>query len=318
LKGVANIIASRISDGVDPTDIAVITRTRAKNWANWLKPHLDPHGISLAWTGWVQDALNEHEVRRWLARAHLRLLRDDSLAWWTLMHTENGIGPSFIDYVYDRVATDETFGAALLRLHDAGFPDLNRGRTQVQLLITTTLEAVDAMDDSVFVFDDRGWGGWILNEINVSPISDDARRLFEMVGQAIPATEGLAGFLSQLEPVGKDLAAAEGQGVRVMTMNSSKGLTVNTALVLGVEEGIVPLIRDGIDEAEERRLLYVAMTRATDMCVLTYAQHRSGPSARIGATNVGTRNRSPFLASLPGRAGDAEVGSAWVERLLAK
>ncbi len=138
-----------------------------------------------------------------------------------------------------------------------------------------------------------------------------------MVGKSIPATDGLASFLSQLEPVGRDLAAAEGRGVRVMTMNSSKGLTVNTSLVLGVEEGIVPLIRDGIDEAEERRLLYVAMTRATDMCVLTYAQRRTGPSARIGETNIGTRNRSSFLAGLPGRVGEVENGTAWVTRLLA-
>jgi DNA helicase-2/ATP-dependent DNA helicase PcrA len=149
-----------------------------------------------------------------------------------------------------------------------------------------------------------------------SLISDDARHMFEMVGGAIPATEGLTGFLSQLEPVGRDLAATEGKGVRMMTMNSSKGLTVNTALVLGVEEGIVPLDRKGVDVEEERRLLYVAMTRATDMCVLTYAQRRFGPSARIGATNVGTRNRSPFIANLPFRAGDAEVGPAWVARLI--
>ena len=99
-------------------------------------------------------------------------------------------------------------------------------------------------------------------------------------------------------------------------MSASKGLTVNTALVLAVEKGIVPLEREGIDLSEERRLLYVAMTRATEMCILTYASRRSGQSARIGAANVGTRNRSPLLESLPGGAGAAENGQAWVARLL--
>jgi DNA helicase-2/ATP-dependent DNA helicase PcrA len=122
-------------------------------------------------------------------------------------------------------------------------------------------------------------------------------------------------MLSQLETVGKDLASSEDSGVRVMSMSASKGLTVNTSIVLAVEEGIVPLEREGINLAEERRLLYVAMTRATDMCVLTYASRRSGQSARIGATNVGTRNRSPLLKSLPGAAGAVENGLAWVARL---
>lgn len=318
LTGVAAVIANRISAGVDPRDIAVITRTRAKDWADWLTPHLEPLGIPLAWTGWVEDALEESEVRRLLARANICLQSDDSLAWWTLLHLTNGVGIAFINYIYDKVRPDETFGKALLRLWGDGFPGLSHGGAKVEELVATTLAAVGEMDFSEPVLDERGWGGWLLDQPQAELTSDDARRMFEMVGRAIPAEEGLVGFLSQLEPVGKDLAAAEGQGVRVMTMTSSKGLTVNTALVLGVEEGIVPLARDGVDEAEERRLLYVAMTRATDMCVLTYAQRRTGPSARIGATNVGTRNRSPFIANLPGRAGDAELGPAWVSRLLAE
>ena len=318
LEGVASIIASRVGAGVDPKDIAVITRSRAKDWADWLKSHLDVHGVSLAWTGWVEDVLEEHEVRRSLARAHIRLESNDSLALWTLLHISNGIGVTFIDYVYDRVAANETFGAALLRLFGDEFPDLAYGRTRIQRLITETLEAVDDMDPSAAELDERGWGGWLLERMDRSSISEDAARLFEMVGRAVSADEGLAGFLSQLEPVGKDLAAAEGSGVRVMTMYSSKGLTVNTALVLAVEEGIVPFDRPGCDEAEERRLLYVAMTRATEMCVLTYAQRRIGPSARIGSTNVGTRNRSPFLSGLPGTAGDAQHGPTWVARLLAE
>ena len=85
---------------------------------------------------------------------------------------------------------------------------------------------------------------------------------------------------------------------------------VNTAIVLGVEEGIVPLPRG--DLSEERRLLYVAMTRATDMCVLTYAQRRTGPTARIGTPRVGrTRSRTPLHANLPGTTGQPVFGAGF-------
>jgi len=55
-----------------------------------------------------------------------------------------------------------------------------------------------------------------------------------------------------------------------MTMASSKGLTVKAAIIVGVEEGVVPLAER--DPGEERRLLYVAMTRAKDHLALVMPQ----------------------------------------------
>ncbi len=131
------------------------------------------------------------------------------------------------------------------------------------------------------------------------------------VGGAVAANEGIQAFLANLEPLGKDLAANTVDGVRAMTMTQSKGLTVNTAIVLGVEDGIIPMPPPKGELEEERRLLYVAMTRATDMCVLTYAARRTGQSARFGSPRVNqTRNRSPLLANLPGGVGGAGVARA--------
>lgn len=63
-------------------------------------------------------------------------------------------------------------------------------------------------------------------------------------------------------PLGKDRALAESRGVRIMTMIGSKGLTVRATIIVGLDDGIVP--RPDQDLGEERRLLYVAMTRAKD------------------------------------------------------
>ncbi len=74
--------------------------------------------------------------------------------------------------------------------------------------------------------------------------------------------QGFGRFLSQITPLGKDHAIAESEGIRIMTMNDAKGLTVRATIMAGLEEGIIP--RPDGDLQEERRLLYVAMTRAKE------------------------------------------------------
>lgn len=65
--------------------------------------------------------------------------------------------------------------------------------------------------------------------------------------------------------------------VSLMTMHAAKGLEFPVVFVTGCETGIVPYARDGKhveDLEEERRLFYVAMTRAMDILCLTYAKKR--------------------------------------------
>ena len=89
------------------------------------------------------------------------------------------------------------------------------------------------------------------------------------------------------------------RGVALMTIHSAKGLEFEIVYVAGVEEGILPhekSIAEG-DEAieEERRLLYVAMTRAKRSLTLTLCEKR----ARRGASCECTPSR--FLADIPPR-----------------
>jgi superfamily I DNA/RNA helicase len=107
---------------------------------------------------------------------------------------------------------------------------------------------------------------------------------------AIAETEGrFDRYLSQITPLGKDRALAESPGVRIMTMGGAKGLTVRATIIAGLEEGVVP--RPDSDLGEERRLLYVGMTRAKEFLYCTWARRRTGPTARMGAPRVQTRRR---------------------------
>lgn len=299
IDGVADLVARRIAGGVEPGDIALLVRSQVATWARNLEPALRARGVTLATTDWVDKALREDdELRRGIALSWLALDATNSLAWWTLLTLSPGVGDAFIAHVANTGPPEEPFAATLLRLHTDGF----RGapsRSAATAAVDGAMEVVRRIEVENAVLGDLAWGGWLLEQVDVARLGDEGRRLLELVGPAIPPSEGLRGFLTQLEPLGGDLAANEAEGVRLMTMGGSKGLTVNTAVTLGVEEGLVPMPAPRGDVREERRLLFVAMTRATDMCVLTWTSRRSGSIAHLGTPSFGARRQSPLLRDLP-------------------
>jgi ATP-dependent DNA helicase UvrD/PcrA len=83
--------------------------------------------------------------------------------------------------------------------------------------------------------------------------------------------------------------------VSLLTMHAAKGLEFPVVFVVGLEDGIMPLrfgARDDAAEAEERRLLYVAMTRAGDRLFLSRAV------ARQWRGRLRQLDASPFLTDI--------------------
>ena len=63
-------------------------------------------------------------------------------------------------------------------------------------------------------------------------------------------------------------------GVTLSTVHSVKGLEFKVVFIVALEEGIFPTLRDDVDIEEERRVAYVAMTRAKEKIYLTCASRR--------------------------------------------
>ena len=75
----------------------------------------------------------------------------------------------------------------------------------------------------------------------------------------------------------QDLNDPEGEKVTLMTVHAAKGLEFRNVIIVGVEEDLFPssMSMDSLAQIEEeRRLLYVAITRAEVNCVITYATSR--------------------------------------------
>ena len=68
------------------------------------------------------------------------------------------------------------------------------------------------------------------------------------------------------------------QGVSLMTMHGAKGLEFDTVFVIGGNEGVTPYRKAKLDEEieEERRMFYVAMTRAKRKLVISYVKTKNG------------------------------------------
>jgi DNA helicase-2/ATP-dependent DNA helicase PcrA len=88
----------------------------------------------------------------------------------------------------------------------------------------------------------------------------------------------------------------EEKGVSLMTLHSAKGLEFRAVIVAGLEDGLLPHFNSqgGKDDIEEeRRLLYVGMTRAREKLYLSCCRRR-----RI-AGRYQDQSESPFLQELP-------------------
>ena len=130
---------------------------------------------------------------------------------------------------------------------------------------------------------------------------DRLANLDELVSAAANFTQddedSLIAFLTHASLESGDNQAQEGQdAVQMMTIHSAKGLEFNNVFITGLEDGLFPhdnsvMERDGLDE--ERRLMYVAITRARKRLYMSFAQTRM----LHGQTRYNMKSR--FFEELP-------------------
>lgn len=131
----------------------------------------------------------------------------------------------------------------------------------------------------------------------------DAAVLEMLVQMAANGTDldGLIQEASLLDP--SDAIDVKADRVNLMTMHLSKGLEFRHVFIAGFEAGLVPFAGKGkTDVVEERRLLYVAMTRAREGLYLLRAKKRAlrgGGGGGGGGGGAGNTSVSPFLPEIP-------------------
>jgi len=290
---VARAIKEMIDEGgSSPRDVAILYRTNAQSRP--LEEQLRRYGLPYQVVGAV-SFFERKEIKD--AVAYLRLIANsaaDSAFDRVVNEPPRGIGQTTIDRL--RAHTSAT-GFALLetaklaargevaglqaaaRKKLAGFVELVAGlgdvvqagasvaETLIQVVERSGIRArYEAMDSE----EGRDRLGNLSQLVNLAADYDDEA-----------GEEGsLEGFLERTALTAPADEREQGDAIRMMTIHMAKGLEFPVVFLCGMEDGLFPSLRerDGVGEAEaleeERRLAYVAITRARDKLYLSWARVR--------------------------------------------
>lgn len=277
---VVNTINKLIRDGARPHDFAVLMRVNAltrlleQRFMQYNLPYKVYGGFKFFDRKEVKDIL-----------AYMRLLAnpaDDEAVQRIINFPKRGIGDGTVRQLIEYASSRKESLVAALTEAD---PDLPAGTVKKLRPFTTLIETLrsDMQRMSVSELVERIIFLTGIKDVYAEESEDNtARRLNieDFVSSVHEFEKNRGGTLSDfLEEVTLYTEGDEdsGDAVFLSTVHSAKGMEFRNVFVIGVEEGLFPLGRAAEDVSEleeERRLMYVAVTRAQERLYLTYCASR--------------------------------------------
>jgi DNA helicase II / ATP-dependent DNA helicase PcrA len=297
-----------------PSDFAVFYRTHAQSRA--LEEALLSADLPYAVIGGIRF-YDRAEVKDLLA--YLRVLAnpaDEVSLERVINKPTRGIGESTYERVVARARAESvTVWAAMEQVFRNGDSEIGPGPRKK---LAAFVEMMNSLRNEFVTDIYRGSLGLLADAVlertqYMERLSADGshesqeriENLLELVGSIkdyegdVTAREGtpptIHDYLEQVSLVAP--ADAAQKGVTLMTVHAAKGLEFPVVFVTGLEDGVFPSLRNGEDEdalAEERRLAYVAITRAEERLFLTNARHR-----RLFGQDARPFVESRFLRDIP-------------------
>ena len=203
-------------------------------------------------------------------------------------------------------AFEEALGARGIPIAVAGgkpFFARDDVRTAISRLRAAAAAATDDGSVGEIVRDVLSGVGWAPEAPSGQAGSERWSNMNAIVGWADDSkAETLAAFVAELDERVAYQVEPDKAGVELATIHAAKGLEWDAVFLVGVAEGLLPIsyAKTAAAREEERRLLYVAVTRARDLLTLSWARSR-------GADGRGKRKRSRLLDGIWPE--DARVGA---------
>lgn len=173
--------------------------------------------------------------------------------------------------------------------------------------LSSKAAAIDQIGNTVFNRASQPGGAALTGWANLMNSLPGGMTLDELYGYLESDTE--AGRFQILDSVARRLGMTGAMPqnpatsrIRVLTMHGAKGLEGQVVFIPGVEQGITPsghsISAPGLVN-EERRLLYMAITRSKADCIVSFAQIRTGSqSYLLSGSGVTNQNRSQFIPEI--------------------
>jgi DNA helicase-2/ATP-dependent DNA helicase PcrA len=260
---------------------------------------------------------NRTEVKDALAYVRLAMHPEDDISLLRVLNVPpRGVGKTTVDALRESARVDGTpLWAAIERFVSGA----SAGRAVTPLrafqeLIRKLQEALANQEPSGFlhaVLEESGYMAMLKDRNTPEDVArlENLEELARALAEGLEAGETFTDFLDAAALV-SDADQFEGKpGVTLITLHSTKGLEFDHVFLTGMEEGICPHSRSITEEKgieEERRLVYVGMTRARQSLTLTRAVYR-----RIFGNEQQLRASLPsrFLAEIPSELVDTVRGS---------
>ena len=273
------------------------------------------------------------EVRDIIAYLKLALNPNDAIALQRVINSPpRGIGKSTLEEI-DRRAKDyelspwETIAEIIKRPENLGTRAITalRNFRQIVMRLGQMAGSVDAEETAALASEspvsdvvraaiiDTGYEAWLRSE-RTDEAEGRIENLQELVNAAVDydeqGLEGLREFIDHSALVSDQDEYKRDAPVTLMTVHSAKGLEFPLVFIVGLEDGLFPHSRSAADPAEleeERRLAYVAMTRAERFLYVTHAMKR-----RVYGEELASEP-SQFLNEMPiDLLEDLSLGKSWL------
>ena len=287
-------------------DCAVLYRTHAQSRA--IETEFRRRGITYQLVGGV-SFYQRREVKDLLAYLRLAVNPGDATAFWRVLNTpKRGLG----DVVRTRIEARLQMGAAnpLAALRDVlSAREISRGAESAAAFVALVDELTARAGESpaellATTIERTGYLGWLEGQ---EQGEERQANVAELVGAATAFAEaspepGLAAYVSEAALLTDGDRLEEGTDrVLLLTAHNAKGLEFPAVIVAGLEEGLFPhgsSLQSTSEIEEERRLFYVAVTRAQEHVFLTAAARRMRYTAAGGFGAMGGQV-SRFVEEIP-------------------
>jgi ATP-dependent DNA helicase UvrD/PcrA len=246
------------------------------------------------------------------ALAYLRLIAnpdDDNALLRIINFPTRGVGARSLEQLQDMAGQQgwSLWNAALKKCEDKAVSAEESARTKKGIagfvsLVQAMRQDCDELPLPEIIKAMLAHSGLIAHYQNEREGTDRLENLNELINAATSFVheaedDSLVAFLSHASLEAGEHQAGTGQdALQLMTVHSAKGLEFHSVFLSGLEEGLFPHENSRDDDnglEEERRLMYVAMTRARRRLYLSFAQSRM----LHGQTRYNVRSR--FLDEIP-------------------
>ena len=310
-------IAKKILDlkaqGVDYKDIAILYR------ANYLSRSMENScmvfGIPYKLIGSLKF-LQRQEIRDLLAYMNVIVNKNDEFSLRRIINVpKRGIGASSMAKI-DNYA--EQYGLSLFEaLKNIDMIGVSKKIiTNIHLLTQliekySQTEQYSIEDLIVGIYKDSGYESMLKESADAYAESriENISELVSSAKQFSSMNDNLIDFISEMSLTSDADDENEDDSVVLSTVHAAKGLEYRVVFIMGLEENLFPSIRDAEsseDERnkmeEERRLAYVAITRAKEKLFMSYANRRM----QFGS--IKNNKRSRFLDEVPNKLMHFESG----------